>query len=365
MSLKFILLFFLIGLNLKAQIPKINYAPKHYIVYKAKETLCIDGKLNDEAWQKASWTDNFTDIEGYLKPAPRYLTRVKMLWDSDYLYFAAYLEEPNVWATLTERESVIFYDNDFEIFIDPDGDTHNYMEYEINALGTEWDLFLCRPYRNRCAADNSWDFEGIQSKVHICGTLNKPNDTDTCWTIEIAIPWKSMIKHSATQNIPVDGEQWRINFSRVQWDFQIANEIYIRKRDKNGNLLPEHNWVWSPQGVIAMHQPETWGFIQFADQLSGEGSVQFVNKQEDKIKWILRQVYYIQKSYYWRHNKYADNFIDMQKDSCLIDTYNYQIKMKQTDKNNFKASIQQNDTTFWYIRQDGKVYKALKKEENE
>ena len=27
----------------------------------------------------------------------------------------------------------------------------------------------------------------------------------------------------------------------------------------------ESNWVWSPQYQIAMHQPETWGYVQFAD----------------------------------------------------------------------------------------------------
>ena len=50
--------------------------------------------------------------------------------------------------TLTEHDSVIFQDNDFEVFIDPDGDNHNYYEIEINALNTEWDLRLPKPYRD-------------------------------------------------------------------------------------------------------------------------------------------------------------------------------------------------------------------------
>lgn len=28
---------------------------------------------------------------------------------------------------------------------------------------------------------------------------------------------------------------------------------------------PGYNWVWSPQWQVAMHQPETWGYLQFAD----------------------------------------------------------------------------------------------------
>ena len=66
--------------------------------------------------------DDFQDIEGDKKPRPRFRTRAKMLWDDQFFYVAAELEEPHVWATLTKHDSVIFHDNDFEIFIDPDGD---------------------------------------------------------------------------------------------------------------------------------------------------------------------------------------------------------------------------------------------------
>jgi hypothetical protein len=44
---------------------------------------------------------------------------MKMLWDDDALYVGAWLEEPQVVATLTEKNSVIFHDNDFEVFINP------------------------------------------------------------------------------------------------------------------------------------------------------------------------------------------------------------------------------------------------------
>ena len=105
-------------------------------------------RIDDAAWQAAPWTDGFVDIEGDRKPQPRFRTRVKMLWDDEHFYVAAELEEPHVWGTLTKHDSVIFHDNDFEVFIDPDGDNHEYYEFEINALNTEWDLFLKKPYRD-------------------------------------------------------------------------------------------------------------------------------------------------------------------------------------------------------------------------
>ena len=124
------------------------------------------------------------DIEGNLKPDPFYDTKVKMLWDDNYFYFGAEMEEPHIWATLTARDAVIFKDNDFEIFLDPDGDTHNYYELEVNALETEWDLLLLKPYRDQAkVAVDSWDIPGLITKVHVDGTLNDALDMDNGWTL--------------------------------------------------------------------------------------------------------------------------------------------------------------------------------------
>merc|ERR1719416_91540 len=71
-----------------------------------------------------------------------------MRWDDAYLYVGAHMEETDVWGTLTEHNSVIFHDNDFEVFVDTDGTNHNYKEFEINALGTTWCLHLNKPYDN-------------------------------------------------------------------------------------------------------------------------------------------------------------------------------------------------------------------------
>ena len=69
-----------------------------------------------------------------------------MLWDADFLYVYAKLDEEHIWGDITKRDAVIFYNNDFEVFISPSNDSHNYGEIEINALGTVWDLVLNKPY---------------------------------------------------------------------------------------------------------------------------------------------------------------------------------------------------------------------------
>ena len=106
--------------------PQIPFNPNHYICYKSEGPIIVDGKMTEDSWQQAKWTENFVDIEGDIKPRPRFQTRVKMLWDDRYFYILSEMEEPHVWAKLKKRDSVIFYDNDFEVFIDPNGDTHQY-----------------------------------------------------------------------------------------------------------------------------------------------------------------------------------------------------------------------------------------------
>ena len=233
--------------------------PKEYTCHRAGQPIRIDGRLDDAPWAKAPWTDDFVDIEGAAKPAPRFRTRAKMLWDDRYLYVAAELEEPHVWATLTAHDSVIFHDNDFEVFLNPSGDSLNYFEFEINALNTGWDLFLPKPYRAGGKADNSWEIPGLQTAVAVNGTLNDPRDRDRGWTVEIAFPWSAFASRAPVQR-PRPADAWRINFSRVEWRTNVEGGKYVKPPGEK-----EDNWVWSPQGLIDMHVPEHWGFVRFVE----------------------------------------------------------------------------------------------------
>ncbi|WP_245167583.1 carbohydrate-binding family 9-like protein [Croceivirga sp. JEA036] len=274
----FIVLYgFLSGVNAQ-QYPM----PKTYVAQKI-DSIVVDGNM-DDAWQNIPWTEDFIDIEGTKKPD--FETKIKMAWDDAYFYVFAKLEEPHVWGHLQQRDTVIFYNNDFEIFIDPDGDTHNYYELEINALNTQWDLFLTKPYRNQGKVLDSWDIQGLQSAVSIEGTLNRASDIDKGWSLEIAIPW-GVISEAALHGGPPKNEFWRINFSRVNWDFQLKNGKYQRKQGGNEEFLPEYNWVWSPQWVINMHEPEHWGYVYFTDAPITNFSVD----KDEQLKYALYAVY--------------------------------------------------------------------------
>jgi hypothetical protein len=232
--------------------------PRVYTAVRTRHTPAIDGRLDDAAWSNVPWSEPFTDIEGARQPAPRFRTRIKMLWDDTNLYVAAELEEPDVWGTITQRDAVIFRDNDFEVFVDPDGDARQYAELEINALNTVWDLFLETPYRDGGHADDAWDIAGLRTATAVMGTLNHSGDRDVGWTVEMAIPWAGLARASHTSTAPRAGDTWRINFSRVEWDVDISAGSYRKVPGRS-----EHNWVWSPQGMVDMHQPEMWGMVRF------------------------------------------------------------------------------------------------------
>lgn len=280
--------------------PQTPFAPRGYFAPKVTTPPAIDGLLDDTAWRDAPWSAEFVDIEGDLRPAPAWPTRMKMAWDDTHLYIAGHMAEPDLWATLVDRDAVIYHDDDFEVFLDPDGDNHLYYELEVNALNTVWDLLLIKPYRDGGPAVNAWDIAGLRTAVHCDGTLNTPSDTDTGWTVEIAIPWSVLRECAGSARVPPeDGDQWRVNFSRIDWDLRVVDGRY-EKLDR-----PEHNWVWSPQGLIAMHYPERWGVVEFRESSVGIERETYEAERELHAAAALMHLYYEEQDYQRREGEYT------------------------------------------------------------
>ena len=275
--------------------------PRVYTCYQS-DSIHIDGLLNEEDWNSASWTDYFIDIEGPEKSKPFEQTRVKMLWNNDFLFIGAYIETKHIWARLTKNESIIYHDDDFEIFIDPDGDTHNYAELEFNANGAMMDILLNKPYRAGGEAMFGWNCRDLRYAISYRGSLNMPSDTDTSWTIEIAIPMQSMVDLPGIRKPPVTGDFWRINFSRVDWDVEIKNGKYLKLPDK-----AEHNWVWSPQWTINMHKPEFWGYLVFIEEKASKQAIRSFSDPYWQEKNLLFALFDAELRYYGKHKEYCSD----------------------------------------------------------
>ncbi|KAJ3311498.1 hypothetical protein HDV04_003985 [Boothiomyces sp. JEL0838] len=269
--------------------------PKQYVAHRAK-AVTIDGVLDDQVWKSSKFTDDFVDISTTV--VPRFKTNVKMAWDDDYLYIGAVLEEPDIWANITSvchcnnstNDQVIFHDNDFEVFVDADGSTHNYKEFEMNAANQDWVLLLNRPYADgggenstRVYGSDGFDIVGRKHAVSIKGKLNDINSVNKQWSVEIAFPLQQLYQLTAASH-PKDGDFWRINFSRVE--YHVAKEFgeYVKTNPV------EDNWVWSPQGEIAMHLPERWGILQFSTSTRFDTPPKY--HDEWQIRSIAMELYY-------------------------------------------------------------------------
>jgi hypothetical protein len=333
---------------------RLPFDPERAICYRTAAPLTIDGRLDEAAWRAVAWSDRFVDIDGVRRP--HLATRMKLLWDDERFYIGADLEEPDIWATLTERDSVIFHDNDFEVFIDPDGDTHAYYELEVNALRTAWDLLLVRPYRDGGPAINAWDIAGLQGGVDVRGTINRPGDRDDGWSVEIAIPWRVLQEAAPGRRRPRDGEQWRVNFSRVQWHTEVQDGRYLKRLDTaTGKPLPEDNWVWSPQGAVNMHMPERWGFVQFSDAVAGDRAVSFVENPNERVKWALRRLYYRQREHRREHGRYAPDLAALDAADIKVDGLEFRPSMDATDSR-YEIRAKGFNGAVLHITEDGRVW---------
>ncbi|MCR5154003.1 MAG: carbohydrate-binding family 9-like protein, partial [Lachnospiraceae bacterium] len=267
--------------QVKIPIPKVAFNPPVYTCKHTDKKFELDGNIFKPFWEDVPFTDDFLDIEGSSMPAPRFKTRAKLAWDDDNLYIAGLLYGNEIWANQKDHDSIIFFDNDFEIFIDPDSDTQQYYEFEMNALNTIWDLLLTKAYRDNGKPVNCMDINGIKTAVCIKGKLNSLEKDNEYWSCEVVMPLVSLCECTPESKKPVAGDYYRLNFSRVQWKVYEENgKITKVKREDGKTPLPEDNWVWAPTGVINIHYPELWGFLYFA-----KDDESFKIPDDEYVKW--------------------------------------------------------------------------------
>jgi hypothetical protein len=190
--------------------------------------------------------------------------------------------------------------------------------------------------------------------VQVQGTLNDPSDTDEGWTVEIALPW-SVLKEAAPEGRrPRPGEQWRLNFSRVQWPTTVVNGRYQKDIDTT-TAHPEDNWVWSPQGVIDMHRPERWGVVQFTEVAVGADTVPVAEHPNRAVTWALRRLYYRQRTYREAQGAYASSLSLLNAQEIAPETRRFAPTL-QTTQSTYEITAPGADGTTVHIRHDGKTW---------
>ena len=258
-----------------------------YTCFRVREKFTIDGNLDKPCWLKAPRSGRFVDL---VSGVPGFLeTRMAALWDDENFYAAFWVEEPNVQARLTERDSLVWNENDVEVFI---GGEDCYYEFEINAVGTVYEVFYIwqdayqkdgrfdRPEfdllsrkvdvlggfqdgmrhgkhpRGARWAFMDWDLAGLRSAVRVQGTLNNPSDVDKGWTVELAFPWKGMSALAGSRSLPPrPGDVWRMDFSR----FERLEYCGVKAE-------PHPGWALNRHGVYDSHIPECFSLVCFSER---------------------------------------------------------------------------------------------------
>jgi len=313
----FFLLLSLSGAARQRLSEKLFTAPPRYTVLRVGDSLQIDGLAGEKAWEKAAWINDFSNITG-LGLAPKGETRAKMLWNDQYLYLYIELKEKNLWATIKQHDVAVYRENALEIFVDPDGDNQHYMEFQINALGTVWDLLLTRPYRNGGWSISDWDIKGLKKAVHLRGSINQPDDRDEGWSVELAFPLKSIALGSGRRLR--SGTVWRMNLSRVAWPLEVKDGRYVKKMNTKGVANEPDYWVWAPQGTVNLHMPERWGYLLFADE-DGHAAASAEARLDslDRAQPLVWKVYYLQEAYKRIHGHFAQQLTDLKRAFPLED----------------------------------------------
>ncbi|MDR3145725.1 MAG: carbohydrate-binding family 9-like protein [Treponema sp.] len=255
----------------------------HYSCRKAREAFPINGDLEKPVWKEAERSGPFVDL---VTGEPVFLkTQMAALWDEKALYVAYWNDEPDVRASLTERDSLVWYDNDVEVFFDGED---CYYEFEVNAFNTVYEVFFIyqdalkrgsrfdtpqfdlyakdvdvlsgfqdsmrykKHPRGRRWAFMDFDFPGLQSAVKVEGKINDPSHVDKGWTVEIAFPWEGFrILNPGKTFPPAAGD-----FIRGQF-FRFEN---IRC---NGRPPFSAGWSLNEHGVYDSHIPENFAYLHF------------------------------------------------------------------------------------------------------
>lgn len=261
-----------------------------YVAHKISTDFSIDGNVDKEIWKSAKWSKPFVDMA--TGERSEFVTRSALLWSEERLYVAFEAEEPDLQASLTERDSLIFLENDLELFIDG---IDSYYELEINALNTLYEVFFIWrdsfPDRERFPSEvfdigepgvytfggdydrtgesfwtgthprgtrwafRNFDMPGLLTAVHLKGTLNDSGSPDEGWSAEISIPWQSLKYLAHGRDLPPrNGDTWRMFLGRFQ------------KKMVNGREISPHPAsALRPHGVYDTHLPEEWSVVSFRE----------------------------------------------------------------------------------------------------
>jgi hypothetical protein len=166
---------------------------------RATVSPVVDGRLDDVAWSDAPEVSGFRQIEPHNGTPSAFTTRVRVLFDDEYLYIGAWcLDTAGISRVRVQdlRRKWDYFANDhFSVVIDPLNSERNSVAFQVTPYGAQRELEV---YDGGNQYNREWE---AVWRV-------RTQRTDSGWTAEYAIPWASL-------RYRLDGQPWTINFSRL------------------------------------------------------------------------------------------------------------------------------------------------------
>jgi hypothetical protein len=223
-----------------------------YSCYRTPGEIIIDGRLDEDAWQAAPETGNFPLYSG--KEESPVFTNAKLLWDDEYLYVCFICEDEDIYATMKERDDLLWSQDVVEVFImEQSLDQGHFVEYEVSPIGTIFDMYLILPLEGFL----EWNSPGFKCAATFDGTINDPSDKDRGYQVEMAIPFEDAYLRKAVAAPPKDGSSMRIGLYRADYECP----------EKMGDPGAGGTYItWSPTIKSFFQTPSRFGVVTFIDQ---------------------------------------------------------------------------------------------------
>jgi hypothetical protein len=210
-----------------------------YAVRWVNRAIDLDGRIVEREWSRAPATDRWVHpVSGDRVEAQH--TWAKMLWDRENLYVAIRGRDTDIWSEHTERDSNLWEEEVFEVYLDPQSDGQNYLELQVNPNNAIFDAKFPSANNRDHREARKHNVSGLETMVYIQGSKNERDDRDVYWSLEMKIPWTSLPDFETP---PTNDREFAVNFYR-----------YDRNKDEGVKTT-----AWSPVGSGSFHRPERFG----------------------------------------------------------------------------------------------------------
>ncbi|HQY63690.1 MAG TPA: carbohydrate-binding family 9-like protein [Polyangiaceae bacterium] len=220
--------------------PKAPGVPELEVKQLARgEKIVVDGKGDEAAWKTAPSTGAFVNVGTGAADHGPLGGSVKLAWDNENLYALFEVRDPAVTGGFTDAKAqpkrhtttgqpMLWTGHTVEMMVDRVGDNASYYELQINPQN--------KIFRSRFAGYNAprggdygpfgnedWDPK-LKSAVVVNGTIDKADDKDEGYVVEVAIPWKAYAfgLPEGTSPTPKSGDTWHFNFYAMQDNGGVA-----------------------------------------------------------------------------------------------------------------------------------------------